>query len=142
MDFPDPKNFTRLLRYAVSGGIALGVDLLLLYLFTDIFGWWYLAASILAFSFAIIVSFFLQKYWTFQDRATDRAPVQFILYIAIAIANTALNTGFMYLFVRLLDLHYLFAQLLAAGIIALESFYLYRTFIFGFRDNKEEGAFS
>lgn len=120
----------RLIRYAISGGTALALDLVLLYVFTDIFGWWYLWSTIVAFAIAIVVSFVLQKFWTFGDRATNRVHRQFALFIVIALGNLALNTYLMYVFVEYFGIPYLLSQIIAAGIIAVGSFFIYRRFIF------------
>lgn len=120
----------RFIRYCVSGGTALALDLVLLYAFTDILGWWYLWSAVVAFAIAIVVSFILQKFWTFEDRSADNVHRQFALYIAIALGNTAVNTGLMYLFVDYFGIPYLLSQIIASGIIAASSFFIYRRFIF------------
>lgn len=124
------QNFYQILRYFISGGTALLLDLALLFLFTTIFGLWYLISTVAAFAIAIIVSFLLQKLWTFKDATADRTKKQFIVYIAVAIGNTVLNTFFVYFFVQYLGIFYLLSQIIAAGIIAIESFFIYQHFIF------------
>jgi putative flippase GtrA len=120
----------KIVRYIISGGTALALDLVLLFIFTDILGWWYLWSAIVAFAIAIVVSFVLQKFWTFEDRTADGVHRQFALYIAIALGNTAVNTGLMYVFVDYFKILYLFSQIIASGIIAASSFFIYRRFIF------------
>lgn len=120
----------RLLRYLVSGGTAAAVDFGFLYLFTDGFGFHYLLSAILAFVVAFIVSFFLQKFWTFQDDSVDRVHAQAALYLVIALLNLLLNTGLMYVFVDILHLWYMTGQFIASGLIAFESFFISRHFIF------------
>jgi putative flippase GtrA len=56
-------------KYVVSGGSAAIVDIVALYVFTDLFGIWYILSAILAFISAFFVSFLLQKYWTFKDNS-------------------------------------------------------------------------
>ncbi len=118
----------RPLRYLLSGGTAAVVNLALLALFVEIFGLWYLAAAVVAFTLALLVSFALQKFFTFADhtRTTDVLARQFSIYTTIALINIALNTILMYLLVERLFLHYLISQVVASGTIALYSFFIYR----------------
>src|SRR3989344_1493750 len=73
---PHLRKYQRLLRYLAAGSCAAVVDFVFLYVITDILGVHYLLASILAFLVAFVVSFTLQKFWTFQDHSTDRVHTQ------------------------------------------------------------------
>src|SRR3989338_6886764 len=113
----------RLLRYLIAGSTAAAVDFSLLYLFTDGFGLHYLTSATLAFIIAFFVSFFLQKFWTFQDDSVEKVHAQAVIYFVVAIFNLALNTGLMYLFVDVWGVWYMAAQFLASGLLAVESFF-------------------
>ena len=117
------------------------VNLVLLYIFTDIFKIWYLFSSILAFCVAFFVSFFLQKYWTFRDRDQEKIYRQMGLYLAVALTNLGLNTLLMYLSVDLFKIWYLLAQVFVTAVIAVESFLIYKFFIFN-RQAKSVSALS
>ena len=45
-------------KFIIAGGTAAFTDLVLLYIFTDILGWWYLVSAAIAFVIAFFVSFF------------------------------------------------------------------------------------
>ena len=57
----------QLVKYVIGGGTAATVDIFLLYVFTDIFNLWIVYSASLAFLSAFFVSFYIQKYWTFDD---------------------------------------------------------------------------
>ena len=120
----------KLVRYIISGGTAAAVDLTLLYVLTTIIGIWYLFSAIIAFLFAIGVSFSLQKFWTFTDHSTDRLSSQAAVYFIVASINLGLNTLLMYLLVDSVHLPYLLAQIIVAGLLACESFFIYQRYIF------------
>jgi len=122
--------YTRVFRFLLSGGTALSTDLVLLYLFTDIFGIWYLASAVAAFILAFGVSFMLHKFWTFGDHSREGIHMQIGIYFLVAVTNLILNTLLVYVFVEWSNLHYLFAQILASALIAIESFFIYQRFIF------------
>lgn len=117
-------------RFVIAGGTAAFVDLVLLYFFTDILGIWYLISACLAFSIAFFVSFFLQKFWAFKDNGKEHIHKQMALYFIIALANLIFNACLMYIFVDIVKIWYLLAQIFASGLIAIESYLIYKFFIF------------
>ena len=120
----------RTLRYLVSGSIGLSVNLGLYRALVQFVHAQYLVGSVIAVSVSTIVGFLLQKYWTFEERSHERAPLQFTLYALIAILNIGLNTLVVFILVNTLGAHYLLAQATAAGVVALGSFFVYREVIF------------
>jgi putative flippase GtrA len=117
-------------KYIISGGTAAATDLALLAFFKEIFGFNYLVAAVLAFIIAFGVSFFLQKFWTFGDTKMEGVHRQAGLYLAIAVANLFVNTLLMYIFVDFVHIWYFLSQVIASGLIALFSFFIYRRFVF------------
>jgi|GEM_PF-591366 len=119
-------------RYLFSGGISTAVDLSILYILTEFFGWWYLASATVAFCFAVVVSFILHKFYTFENRDASRFALasQSALYLSLQITNVVVNTMFMYALVEWVGIHYFIAQIISAGTIAISSFFLYRFVIF------------
>lgn len=117
-------------RYIASGSIAEVVGLLLLYVFTDWLGIWYLVSSIFAFVIAFGVSFAFQKFWTFQDHGKENIHWQWGVYMAVAVVNLGFNTLLIYVFVEFAGLNYLVAQVLSSFLIAFESYFVYQHFIF------------
>jgi putative flippase GtrA len=115
----------RVLRYLISGTIVTIIDLSALYLFTDIFGIWYILSAILAFVIAFIVSFSLQKYWTFVDNSRENIHNQIFVYLIVTLINLGLNTLGIFIFVNYLVFHYIFAQIIVSAIIAIESYFVY-----------------
>ena len=86
-------------KFIISGGTAAITDLVLLYIFTDILGLWYLISAAAAFIVAFFVSFFLQKFWTFRDNSRDRIFKQLGQYLTVGIVNLCINTMGMYVVV-------------------------------------------
>ncbi len=120
----------QIFRYLVSGGTAAAVDIGLLYAFTRFAGLWYLASAVVAFIIAFGVSFFLQKFWTFRDRATDGMHRQAGKYLGVSIFNLCVNTLLVYIFTDAFGLWYILSQVIAAGLVALGSFFVYKYWIF------------
>ncbi|MFA6295372.1 MAG: GtrA family protein [Candidatus Paceibacterota bacterium] len=125
-----PQKYTKIVKYIISGGTAAATDIGFLFLFTSIFHIWYLFSAILAFLIAFGVSFTLQKFWTFDDHGTEGLKSQAFLYFIITSINLGINTLLMYIFVDVLHIHYLLAQIFAGAIVAFQSFFVYQKFVF------------
>ena len=122
--------YRRAVKYIVSGGTAALVNITLLYFFTDTLGIWYLISAVLSFIVAFVVSFCFQKFWTFGDHSIDLMHSQAAVYLIVALVNLGINTALIYGFVEFVGIHYLIAQIMAGLIIACESFFVYKRFIF------------
>ena len=121
---------TKIGRYIVSGGTATLTNLFLLYLFTSVFGIWYIVSAMMSFVIAFGVSFSLQKYWTFKDSSTEKTHRQMVLYFIVAVINLSINTGLLYLVVQFIGLQYLVGQIATSACVALESYFVYQFLIF------------
>ncbi len=119
-----------LARYVAAGLTGASTQIGLLYIFTDIVKIWYIYSSIIAFVSAIIVSFLLQKFWTFKDGSTNKMHHQAFKYLVTAITGLIANTLLMYLFVDLIGLWYIFAQIVIGGMIMIFNFLMYKFFVF------------
>ena len=127
------------IKYVIGGGTAAFVDLFLLYVLTDIFHLWYLYSAGLAFLAAFLVSFYLQKFWTFRDNSNKKIHKQMAAYFAVGAVNLGVNTGGIYLLVEKFNFDYLWAQIIMGALIAVGSFLIYRFVIFK-EDKIETGS--
>ncbi len=120
----------RVIRFGIAGGAAVGTNLGALWIFLTLVHLPYLAASVSAFLSGFVTSFILQKFWTFQDRATKNIHQQAFVYFCIVFINLLLNTLLVYALVDFMHVLPMVAQALAAFIIAFEGFFAYRFFVF------------
>ena len=120
----------KLVRYLVSGGTAALINFLLLFALTEFLEVWYLASAVIAFIVSFCASFTLQKFWTFQDRGTERIGGQVTKYFLLFLFNLGLSTGVVYLLVEYIQIAPIIAQLFAAATIACYSFFVYKFFVF------------
>ena len=90
----------------------------------------YLKASVLAFAMSVVVSFTMQKFWTFHDNHVYDVHAQFARYLVVILANLALNTALVYLLVETVGVWYLAAQFVATVVIAVTGDFAYRHFVF------------
>lgn len=122
-----------IVRYLISGAVATVVDIASLYFLVDMLHLWYLASATIAFVLTVIVSFMMQKFWTFQETSTESIHTQIRGYLILSTANIFINTALMYLFVSLFHIQYLIAQLGVIAVISLYGFFIYKYLIFRVR---------
>lgn len=82
-----------LTRYAIAGVCGITVQTATLYAWISLLGFQetYLLGALIAFCCALVVTFILQKFWTFRDRSLGGAHTQFLFYTVVAILNLAMN---------------------------------------------------
>jgi len=124
------KKHARIIKYIISGGTGAVVDLGLLFLLVSVWGLWYISGAVLAFLVAFCFSFTLQKFWTFGSNSFDRLHMQAGLYLLVSLLNLVLNTFLIYIFVEYFNIHYFLSQIIAGVLLAVSSFFIYKTFIF------------
>lgn len=120
----------QVVKFLISGGTATLVGFIALYAFTEFAGIWYLFSVVLAFIFSFIVSFTLQKFWTFDDRRTEKMHHQAFFYLLTTLTNLVLNLLIVFLLVEKAGFWYMLAQFIAEAVIAVESFLVYKFAIF------------
>jgi len=120
----------RVSRYLISGGIATATSLVLLYIFTEWLGIWYLFSVILTFIFTFFISFTLQKFWVFKETSKDKIVMQGGAFLTIALVNLGINTLGMFILVSKLHVWYMFAEVLVLAFIATENYFLQRNLVF------------
>jgi predicted glycoside hydrolase/deacetylase ChbG (UPF0249 family)/putative flippase GtrA len=121
-------HFSTILRFGMSGAVVALVDLSLLYLFTSVFGIWYVGSASLAFCLAFLVCYTLQKSWTFKDGAP--LLLRMPLYFGLQLTNLVLNAFLLYIAVAMFGFPYLPAEFIVLLLIACESFLIMKFVIF------------
>jgi putative flippase GtrA len=92
----------------------------------------------ISFSVAVINSYILNKYWTFEDKSSIKAPVQFAKFLTVAVIGWILNTGI--LFSITTYIHPVFglssalwanlAKAMATGVVLVWNFVGYKFLVF------------
>ncbi len=90
---PHPSNLHTLFKYGIVGATGGLLQITTLYVWVDILhlSALYLLGSVVGFCIALIVTFLLQKYWTFSNRGSWRTGKQALSYSAVALSGLLLN---------------------------------------------------
>lgn len=117
-------------KFYLSGCVSGGLDLILLFIFYDLFRLEIVKATSISFILCFAVSFFLQKIWTFRNRSNSRVVRQMMMYFAVGFMNLNLNGFLMHILVNRLEVWYIFAQLLVNLILGGGNYLCSRFIIF------------
>jgi putative flippase GtrA len=87
-------------------------------------------ASIMAFTIGFYAIHLVFKYWIDVNTDHETPEQQMTRYMVIFVVNLAINTEIVYLLVTYMYVSVLNAQIVAATIVAYESYYAYRSLVF------------
>lgn len=76
----------------------------------------------LGFILVLVVSFFLNRSWTF--RSNNRSPRQFLIYTFVSLIGLGLNCAIMFFAVHIMNWNYLYGQCLVVLVVPLSNYIL------------------
>jgi len=117
-------------KFSLVGSINGIFSIFLLFLFYDVFNLDLVFATSASFILSFLLSFFLQKNWTFRDDRPKKSFHQGFIYSLNIFIGLNMNGFLMHLFVCSFGLWYLFSQLVVNLIISIYNFLIYRYIIF------------
>ncbi len=124
------KTAIQFFRYIFVGGVAFLVDFGSLYIFTDLFGIFYLISAAVAFILGLITNYCLSISWVFNRRTLGSKTLEFSVFTIIGIVGLGLNELFIWFFTAELNLYYLISKILAAIIILFWNFFARKIALF------------
>lgn len=116
-------------KFIIIGGSTAILNVGLLYVFKELFHVWYLFASVMAYSLSIIANFILQKIWAFRDSSKE-VWKQFVSFVGMGMVNIVVNISLMYIFVDVLHVWYILAQIIILAFLACVNYVIYHNIIF------------
>lgn len=122
------NKFLELIRFCLVGGISLIVDYAVLYSLVEFLKIHYLYSSAIAFTISVIFNYWLCVKYVFK--VSQQSTKQAILFISSSVVGLVLNQIFMWLFVDLINIHYLIAKLGATVIVTAWNYVMKRKAIY------------
>ena len=111
----------QLFRYFFVGGTAAVVNIFLLYVFTDIFHFYYLFSNVLSFIFGLITNYVLSKRFIFKANVGNKS-LEFTIYGLIGIIGLVFDTALLYFFTSYLGIYYVISKVFSTIIVFLWNF--------------------
>jgi putative flippase GtrA len=113
----------RFFKYALVGGSTFALDLLLLFLFTHVFGWHYLFATGIAFLTAVSINYLLSRRFVFKGTLRS-VHAGYVGFLSIAALGLLWVTGLMFVCVEYLGWGYLPARVAVAAVVGIWNYLL------------------
>lgn len=121
---------TSVAKFFISGSIAASVDLFFLFLFHGVFQWGVVVSTSIAFLLSFMVSFYLQRVWTFDSKETKKVPRELVLYMLNALLSLNLNGFGMHFLTNETHVWYLVSQIIVNVSLGVLNFFIYKFIIF------------
>lgn len=103
--------FSEGIKYFFVGGICTVVDLTMLYSLTHFEGLDYILSSIISFTIATVINYFLCKIYVFSKSIITNCYLEFFYYIIITIVGIGINTAVIWSFTEFFNLYYMFSKI-------------------------------
>ena len=126
-------------RYSAASGVALAVDIALLWLLVEHFYWHYLIAASAAFIAGTLVIYALSVEWIFQHRRVINRRLEFSIFALIGVLGVLVNLLVLRVAVESFEVHYLVGKLAAVAFTFTLNFGLRRGVLFSAPAQKSEG---
>ena len=120
----------RVVKFFIAGSVAGISDLIFLYILHGLLKVEIVMSTSIAFILAFLISFTLQKFWTFRNYSRQKMFNQLFLYILNAVIGLSLNGLFMHLLVNGCHVWYIFSQIIVNLLIGFLNFLIYKFIIF------------
>jgi len=115
--------FSQAFKFAIVGVVNTLINLVVLYIFTEFLGVYYLVSAVFAFIVAVTNSFILNKIWTFKEDIKHKAASRYVKFIIVSIVALVVNLVFLWVMVEYFKMWYMFAQVLAVILNFLINFF-------------------
>lgn len=114
----------RFQKFVIVGGIGLAVNQFGLFGLHDFFSMAVKVASPIAIFASMVVTFYLNEIWTWQDRNGGKIIHRAMCYLPINLVGLVINWGVLAYLHDSWGMHYLIANLFGAGLAAVWNFVL------------------
>eukprot|EP00992_Anisonema_acinus_P003351 TRINITY_DN12868_c0_g1_i1.p1 TRINITY_DN12868_c0_g1~~TRINITY_DN12868_c0_g1_i1.p1 ORF type:complete len:125 (-),score=2.24 TRINITY_DN12868_c0_g1_i1:310-684(-) len=119
----------QVLKFGSVGVVNTLLDFAVLNLLAGLLGWPVVPANTISFSIAVTNSFFMNKYWTFEERE-GKMHIQFGGFVIVAVVGLLLSDFLVYLFAEDLGWHYNWAKVVSILPVFVWNFLASKYFIF------------
>jgi len=112
---------TRFFRYTLTGGLSTSFDFLLLFIFTEFLGIYYLVSAIIAYAIANTLNYSINRNWAYKG--TKRKPWQgYIIFLVINFTTLLIIVVLLSILVEFFGVYYLVARIAVGVVIGILNF--------------------
>ena len=121
-------------QFYIVGASGVLVNLGILYILTDIAGFWYVASQVIAISVSITTNFFFNRYWTFGSFVEDkRNSVMYFKFLIISAIGMSIQLGITVSLVESSGFYHMYGAGIGIAIASGINYILNRRVTFGIK---------
>ena len=124
----------RFLKFGVVGGSGVIVNMFFLWLFTDIFGIYYLVSSVMAIFLAMTNNYIWNDLWTWKGRGENGFKSYFLRFLKFCFVSGMIdyvgNLSILWILTHFFHVYYLISNLIAIGTVMLFKFFVHDKWTF------------
>ena len=124
------ENLTEGLIFTLIGVMGVVVNLALLYLLVDLFGFHYLLSATVLYLVLTLFTFSLDKVWAFHEKLRRHFVLEYFKYLTIIPIALVVNLFFLNLLTEYFGMHYLYSQTIAIFAAGIVKFFLNKKLTF------------
>ncbi|QOT09877.1 GtrA family protein [Paenibacillus sp. JNUCC32] len=117
----------KFIQYALVGVIGTLVHTVVLTISVELFKMAPIYSTMLGFIFSLVISYKLNSIWTFSTTVSIDV---FFKYVATCLIGLLVNVLIMFVTVNMLNLYYLYGQLIAIAVVPVFNFTVSRLWVF------------
>ena len=110
-------------RYLIVGGVAFVVDFSVMVFLTELAGFNYLVAAVVAFVCGLVTNYLLSVRWVFTSRSVNQPLVEFVVFLVIGVIGLGWNEVLLYLGTSQLGFHYRISKFLSVVLVLVLEFW-------------------
>ncbi|MBG6236465.1 dolichol-phosphate mannosyltransferase [Pedobacter sp. CAN_A7] len=130
------KRLLSIVKFGITGMSGMVIDFSLTWLFKDVLHVNKFLANAIGFSAAVMSNYFINRIWTFQNKA--KISKQLAAFITVSIIGLLLNSMVVYVFNNLLLLNFYLSKIIAVGLVFLWNFSA--NYFYVFKSTKEQNT--
>ena len=122
--------YQQFLRFLIAGAFVYSISLVSFHLYYNVWKIYYLQSSIFAFLSGFLVSFFIQRFWTFKQVSREKIRSQAWQYLLLQLANLCANTALMFVFVEYFRIPAFYSLAIICLLLAMVTYVISKKYIF------------
>ena len=124
------NSYLQFVKYFFASGIALVVDMGMLFVLTEYCHLYYLLSSTISFLLGIFITYLFSKLYIFNKTSVKNKTMEFSIFLLIGLIGLLLNNLFLYVLTEYFDVYYMFSKCIVVIITYLWNFFARKKFIF------------
>lgn len=116
-------------KFGIVGVISTIIDFGLLYLFTDVFGIYYLVSAAASFLISLVFNYIASMKFVFHGRKDVSKRKEFLIFAVLSICGLVINELLLRVCVDRFGMHYMLGKVFATAVVMVWNFVTRKLFI-------------